>query len=65
MYCKDCKNYEKGFDGKPGTCKLTVANIWESFDELKKNGFGFSVENYETDTSVLYVGEEFGCVNFK
>lgn len=65
MYCKNCINYEKGFDGKPGNCLLKVADIWNGYDNLTNAGFGYSDENYDNELSVLYVGENFGCVNFK
>jgi len=65
VYCKDCKFYEKGFDGKPGVCqRLTIADIWNGFDSLESDGVGYSDANYETECSVLYVGENFGCLHW-
>jgi hypothetical protein len=66
MSCKTCVHYEKGFDGKPGTCnKLIVADIWNGFDNLENDGVGYSDERYEKEVSVLYVGEYFECKHFK
>lgn len=64
MNCKTCKHYEKGDDGKPGTCnKLVVADIWNGFQNLQNDGIGYSDEQHETESSVLYVGENFGCIH--
>ena len=65
MKCKNCKGYEEGFDGKPGVCKLNqVADIWNGFDKLSLNGVGYIDENFDKELSVLFVGEDFGCINF-
>jgi len=65
-FCKDCKHYEKGFDGKPGICLfLKVADVWNGYDKLKEDGVGYSDETYEDETSVLFVGELFGCIKFE
>ena len=66
MYCKDCKFYEAGYDGKPGICqKLRVANTWESYKNLPKDGVGYSDKEWSEEFADLYVGEEFGCVKFE
>ena len=66
MNCKDCKYYEKGFDGKPGICtKLVVADIWHGYEFLLIDGIGYSDEQYDNEFSILYVGENFGCIHFE
>lgn len=63
--CKTCKFYEPGFDGKPGICKkLVVADTWQSYDNLLSDGVGCSDELYDDEISVLYVGEDFGCIHY-
>lgn len=64
--CANCVHKISGFDGKPSTCgRLAVADIWNGFDKLEKDGVGYSDENWEGELAVLYVGEEFGCIKFK
>lgn len=65
MNCKYCKYYEAGLDGKPGICTIPLGDIWNGFQNLEEDWIGVSVENYETDSTVLYVGETFGCIKFK
>ena len=64
--CKDCKYYELQGDGKPAICtKLTIADIWQGFDRLKSDGIGYSDERWESESSVIWVGENFGCKYFE
>ena len=63
--CKNCKYQEKGFDNKPSTCnKLQIADIWNGYNNLPNDGVGYSDEYYDKELSVLYVGDNFGCIHF-
>jgi len=63
--CKNCKYQEKGYDGKPSTCnKLIIADLWEGYSTLQNDGIGYIDENYDKELSVLFVGDNFGCIHF-
>lgn len=64
-FCKDCINFEKGFDGKPGICTANkIADLWNGYGNLEDNGVGYIDENYDKEFSVLFVGDYFGCNKF-
>lgn len=63
--CKTCIHYERGFDGKPGTCgKLTVADMYSSYDYLLTDGIGYSDDNWTEELAQIFVGEDFGCIHY-
>lgn len=64
MHCKKCKYYEKGVNDKPGTCTIPLANIFLEPGSIKDNGAGVSVENFDSNIHILYVGQHFGCKLF-
>lgn len=52
-------------DGKPANCRLRLSD-WFNYEPIPINGFGISVECYSQEAdcpTVLYVGENFGCIN--
>ena len=43
--------------------KMKVADVYQSVDNLPKDGVGYSDVQHSDELAELYVGEDFGCIH--
>jgi hypothetical protein len=68
MNCGTCKYYTApdGSEGRWMVCsQLKVADVFNDYKTLPKDGVGYSDASYSSELAELYVGENFGCIKYE
>lgn len=67
--CENCKFYyaEVGSEGRWMICNNPIMKVADAYSDYKlvtDNGIGYSDSQYDSSLANLYVGKNFGCINF-